>query len=150
MYHELSALLLRSFDLAAPAVLGRNLLAKTNGDEKNPTTDYVINTGGAAIRVEESGDGEPALIFLHYWGGSSRTWRSVIRGLGGTSRCRPRMVNGSIGDEPASDTPVLRTRQFPRSEVRALVRLPQCGQSGPDALSQRRLRALGTWSMELS
>ena len=87
MYHELSALLLRSFDLAGTTVLGRRLLAKTNGDEGNPMTDHVINTGGAAIRVEESGEGEPALLFLHYWGGSSRTWRSVIGRLGGTSRC---------------------------------------------------------------
>jgi len=45
-------------------------------------SDRVINTNGAAIRVEESGAGEPALIFLHYWGGSSRTWRIVIDRLG--------------------------------------------------------------------
>ena len=50
-------------------------------------SDHVINTNGAAIRIEESGAGEPALIFLHYWGGSSRTWRSVIDRLSGNSRC---------------------------------------------------------------
>ena len=50
-------------------------------------SDRVINTNGAAIRVEESGAGEPALIFLHYWGGSSRTWRIVIDRLGDKSRC---------------------------------------------------------------
>ena len=50
-------------------------------------SDHMINTNGAAIRVEESGAGEPALIFLHYWGGSSRTWRSVIDRLGGRPRC---------------------------------------------------------------
>jgi len=49
-------------------------------------SDRVINTNGAAIRVEESGAGEPALIFLHYWGGSSRTWRIVIDRLGDKSR----------------------------------------------------------------
>ena len=47
----------------------------------------VINTKGAAIRVEESGAGEPALILLHYWGGSSHTWRSVINRLGDKSHC---------------------------------------------------------------
>jgi 3-oxoadipate enol-lactonase len=50
-------------------------------------SDRVINTNGAAIRVEESGAGEPALIFLHYWGGSSRTWRGVIDRLDGRRRC---------------------------------------------------------------
>ena len=49
--------------------------------------DRVINTNGARIRVEESGSGEPALIFLHYWGGSSRTWRAVVGRLDGHSHC---------------------------------------------------------------
>ncbi|QXT34887.1 alpha/beta hydrolase [Sphingomonas sanguinis] len=30
------------------------------------------------IHFEDRGAGEPALVFLHYWGGSSRTWRHVI------------------------------------------------------------------------
>jgi pimeloyl-ACP methyl ester carboxylesterase len=54
---------------------------------ENPMSDRVINTTGAAIRIEESGAGEPALIFLHYWGGSSRTWRIVIDRLGDHCRC---------------------------------------------------------------
>ena len=45
-------------------------------------SDRIVNTNGAAIHVAESGVGEPALIFLHYWGGSSRTWRGVIERLG--------------------------------------------------------------------
>ncbi|CAN7332985.1 alpha/beta hydrolase [Caballeronia sp. LjRoot34] len=35
------------------------------------------------IHVEEQGSGAPSLIFLHYWGGSSRTWRDVIGALPG-------------------------------------------------------------------
>lgn len=50
--------------------------------------DSIVNTNGAAIHVTESGVGEPALIFLHYWGGSSRTWQDVIDRLGG----RPRSI----------------------------------------------------------
>ena len=46
----------------------------------------IVNTTGTAIPVVESGAGEPALIFLHYWGGSSRTWRGVIARLGGKPR----------------------------------------------------------------
>ncbi|MDE3240020.1 MAG: alpha/beta fold hydrolase [Paracoccaceae bacterium] len=33
------------------------------------------------LHVEEAGTGAPALVFLHYWGGSSRTWRHVIPAL---------------------------------------------------------------------
>jgi hypothetical protein len=29
------------------------------------------------------GTAEPALVFLHYWGGTSRTWRQVTAELGG-------------------------------------------------------------------
>jgi pimeloyl-ACP methyl ester carboxylesterase len=46
-------------------------------------SERIVNTSGAAIRVTESGAGEPALVFLHYWGGSSRTWQPVIERLGG-------------------------------------------------------------------
>ena len=48
--------------------------------------DRIINTNGATIPLTQSGAGEPALVFLHYWGGSSRTWRQVIEGLRGNPR----------------------------------------------------------------
>jgi len=35
----------------------------------------IIETDGGAIQVAESGDGEPALVFLHDWGGAARTWQ---------------------------------------------------------------------------
>ncbi len=38
------------------------------------------------IHVEEQGNGTPSLIFLHYWGGSSRTWSQVIDALPGDYR----------------------------------------------------------------
>ncbi|WP_027797075.1 alpha/beta fold hydrolase [Paraburkholderia acidipaludis] len=37
-----------------------------------------IQTNGPRIHVRDQGDGELALVFLHYWGGSSRTWDGVI------------------------------------------------------------------------
>jgi len=42
-----------------------------------------MNTASNIIRhhVEDLGTGAPALVFLHYWGGSSRTWRHVIKAL---------------------------------------------------------------------
>ena len=38
---------------------------------------------GLSIHAEEHGTGEPALVFLHYWGGTSRTWRQVTAELEG-------------------------------------------------------------------
>jgi len=51
-----------------------------------PISSCVIETNGAAIRIAEGGAGEPALVFLHYWGGSARTWQRVIDRLGGQVR----------------------------------------------------------------
>lgn len=36
-----------------------------------------IHSNGVDINVHDAGQGEPAIVFLHYWGGSSRTWRHV-------------------------------------------------------------------------
>lgn len=38
------------------------------------------------IHVEDQGKGTPSLVFLHYWGGSSRTWTQVIAALPGSYR----------------------------------------------------------------
>ncbi|MGN8000480.1 alpha/beta fold hydrolase [Sphingomonas sp.] len=40
-----------------------------------------VASNGIHINVEVQGDGEPALVFLHYWGGSARTWRHVAAKL---------------------------------------------------------------------
>jgi hypothetical protein len=37
-----------------------------------------IAANGLRINVRDRGRGEPSLVFLHYWGGSSRTWDEVI------------------------------------------------------------------------
>src|SRR5215475_13701279 len=46
-----------------------------------------IETNGAAIQATQEGAGGPALVFLHYWGGSSRTWGGVVERLAGKVRC---------------------------------------------------------------
>jgi pimeloyl-ACP methyl ester carboxylesterase len=46
-----------------------------------------VNVGTLSLNVLESGVGEPALLFLHYWGGSARTWNHVIGQLSSTYRC---------------------------------------------------------------
>ena len=50
-------------------------------------TDHTIETRGARITYIDSGAGETAFVFLHYWGGSSRTWAGVIAALEVGARC---------------------------------------------------------------
>lgn len=45
-----------------------------------------IRANGTKIHVREQGDGKLALVFLHYWGGSSRTWDGVVGELSGQYR----------------------------------------------------------------
>ncbi|MFP4893417.1 alpha/beta fold hydrolase [Paraburkholderia sp. EG304] len=40
-----------------------------------------IETNGTRIHVSQRGSGELALVFLHYYGGSSRTWDKVAQAL---------------------------------------------------------------------
>jgi pimeloyl-ACP methyl ester carboxylesterase len=40
-----------------------------------------IAANGINLHVEEQGSGDPALVFLHYYGGSARTWHHVIASL---------------------------------------------------------------------
>jgi pimeloyl-ACP methyl ester carboxylesterase len=40
-----------------------------------------IKSNGIELHVEDRGTGGPSLLFLHYWGGSSRTWRHVVSAL---------------------------------------------------------------------
>lgn len=40
-----------------------------------------IQVGEVALEVEVKGKGEPALVFLHYWGGTHRTWNAVVARL---------------------------------------------------------------------
>lgn len=41
----------------------------------------MIEANGTELHVEQRGAGGPALVFLHYWGGSSRTWQHVVDAL---------------------------------------------------------------------
>jgi pimeloyl-ACP methyl ester carboxylesterase len=46
-----------------------------------------IRVNGIELAVRDQGNGSPALMFLHYWGGSSRTWQMVTGQLASTFRC---------------------------------------------------------------
>lgn len=45
-----------------------------------------VISNGIRIHVEERGQGDLPLVFLHYWGGSLRTWRHVVDALSPTHR----------------------------------------------------------------
>jgi pimeloyl-ACP methyl ester carboxylesterase len=47
----------------------------------------IVHAGNVSLNVDERGSGEPALIFLHYWGGSRRTWNRVIDSVKDSFRC---------------------------------------------------------------
>jgi pimeloyl-ACP methyl ester carboxylesterase len=47
----------------------------------------IIETTGATINLLDEGRGDTALVLLHYWGGSARTWRHVTEQLRGRIRC---------------------------------------------------------------
>jgi pimeloyl-ACP methyl ester carboxylesterase len=46
---------------------------------------YQVND--VLLNVVETGAGNTALVFLHFWGGSSRSWGPVIERLAKTQRC---------------------------------------------------------------
>jgi pimeloyl-ACP methyl ester carboxylesterase len=46
-----------------------------------------VHVNGVDLNVVDTGSGSPALVFLHYWGGSSRTWAPVIERLSDEHRC---------------------------------------------------------------
>ena len=56
---------------------------------------------GLSIHAEVHGTAEPAVVFLHYWGGTSRTWRKVTAELEDSSRQWPMTrVAGGIPTRP--------------------------------------------------
>jgi pimeloyl-ACP methyl ester carboxylesterase len=62
---------------------------------------YQIN--GVGLNVREQGQGDTALVFLHYWGGSSRTWGQVVQLLEKQYRCIAYDHRGR-GDSEAAET----------------------------------------------
>lgn len=89
-------------------------------------TLHTIQTVGAKLIVEETGAGDLALIFLHYWGGSARTWRPVIaclpastrnivlnqRGWGGSVATDGRYDLDALADDVLAVTEALGVRRF--------------------------------------
>jgi 3-oxoadipate enol-lactonase len=92
-----------------------------------------IDSNGVHIHVVERGadsDATPALVFLHYWGGSSRTWDDVIAALPDTYRTvAPDHRGWGDSDKPANHY--------------ALADLADDAQCVIDALALRRFVLIG-------
>ena len=73
--------------------IGGVVIMSHNKKSDNPASrDQVPNytklrAGDISFRNSDTGSGEPALVFLHYWGGSARTWNTVIQQLSTDFRC---------------------------------------------------------------
>jgi pimeloyl-ACP methyl ester carboxylesterase len=64
----------------------------------------LIRVNKVDINVVEAGAGDLALVFLHYWGGSSRTWDPTIERLSQAHRCVAIDFRGwGLSDKSASD-----------------------------------------------
>lgn len=88
-------------------------------------TLHTIETTGATLTVSEKGAGDPALVFLHYWGGSARTWDAVIarlpaprsivlnqRGWGGSVAADHHYDLDALADDVLAVTETLAVRRF--------------------------------------
>lgn len=78
-----------------------------------------ITTNGIQLHITDHGQGAPALIFLHYWGGSSRTWAPVIAALPEQYRCIAPDLRG-WGDSAASPDDAYALADF-ASDIEALI-----------------------------
>jgi pimeloyl-ACP methyl ester carboxylesterase len=53
----------------------------STGDDVSETLSRVIAVDGARLYADTRSGTAPALVFLHYWGGSQRTWLPVLTRL---------------------------------------------------------------------
>jgi pimeloyl-ACP methyl ester carboxylesterase len=61
-----------------------------------------LKVGELSFYVFETGSAEPDLLFLHYWGGSARTWKDAISRLSSDFRCIAYYQRGwGLSDAPA-------------------------------------------------
>jgi pimeloyl-ACP methyl ester carboxylesterase len=56
------------------------------GDSLSDPPNF-LHVNDVDLNVVDVGQGAPSLVFLHYWGGSSRTWAPTIERLSKTNRC---------------------------------------------------------------
>ena len=63
-----------------------------------------LHVNGLAFNVRETGSHEPALVFVHYWGGTGRTWDLVAGRLSEQHRCVAPDLRGWGGSDRNADS----------------------------------------------
>jgi pimeloyl-ACP methyl ester carboxylesterase len=59
--------------------------------------------GNISLNVEEKGTGDISLVFLHYWGGTHRTWNRVVSELAGSFHSVAYDMRGWGHSDPAKN-----------------------------------------------
>jgi pimeloyl-ACP methyl ester carboxylesterase len=85
----------------------------------------MICVQGLDFQVRDVGDQQPALVFLHYWGGTGRTWGLVIRELADRHRCVAPDLRGWGGSDKKTDDYDLHTQADDVAAIIASLGLSQ-------------------------
>jgi pimeloyl-ACP methyl ester carboxylesterase len=82
-----------------------------NNSPITPTEDFSVSfinsnlhVSGLDFNVRSIGSKEPALVFIHYWGGTGRTWDLVGKQLYERHRCVAPDLRGWGGSDKKADT----------------------------------------------
>ena len=90
-----------------------------------PNNAKMVRVQGLNFQVRDVGDKQPALVFLHYWGGTGRTWDLVIRELAERHRCIAPDFRGWGGSDKTADGYDLRTQADDVAAIIASLGLSQ-------------------------
>ena len=99
-----------------------------------------IETSSARLTAFDTGSGEPALLFLHYWGGSARTWDLVIAHLSTPARAvalNQRGWGGSVAIDGRYDLDDLANDVLAVTQALAIRRFVIVGHSMGGKVAQR-------------
>ena len=55
--------------------------------ERSTAMEHRLATATGSLAFAEVGAGAKTFVFLHFWGGSSRTWEPVVERLQAQARC---------------------------------------------------------------
>ena len=90
-----------------------------------PNNTKMVRAQGLDFHVRDIGDKQPALVLLHYWGGTGRTWDLVIRELAGRHRCVAPDLRGWGMSDKKADGYDLHTQADDVAALIASLELPQ-------------------------
>jgi pimeloyl-ACP methyl ester carboxylesterase len=85
----------------------------------------MIRVQGLDFHVRDVGGNRPALVFLHYWGGTGRTWDLVIQEVAGRHRCVAPDLRGWGKSDKKADSHDLHTQAEDVAAIIASLGLSQ-------------------------